>query len=440
MSYPLLEGLGNPLERDTALAMDKADELASFRSEFFIKDENLCYLDGNSLGRLPKKTIESVNHFLTEEWGTELVDGWGHWIDEAQPAGDLLGRATLGAAAGQVLVCDTTSVNFYQLCVAAIKARPNRKTIIIDSANFPTDRFVIQGIAKQFGLKLVTLDTDGSGGPGAVKVDSKNELVTAEMLAPFLTEDVAMVTLQVVNYRSGARQDIKAITDLVRSFGAFVVWDASHAGGSVEMDFDANGVDLAVGCTYKYGNSGPGSPAWLYVRKELQAELNVPIQGWFAQEDQFTMGPFFEKNLGIRGFQIASPSIIGIRGVQASYEMIERAGIARIAKKAAIGTELMIALFDAWLAPLGFELLTPRDPSQRGGHITVSHIEAKRIAAALRQFAQVIPDYRKPNTIRLAISPLPTSYTEVFDGFARIRDSVERKDYEKIKESGNRVT
>ena len=440
MSYPLLEGLGSLLERETAIALDKADELASFRSEFFIKDENLCYLDGNSLGRLPKKTIESVNHFLTEEWGTELVDGWNHWIDEAQPAGDLLGRATLGAAAGQVLVCDTTSVNFYQLCVAAIKARPGRNTIIIDSANFPTDRFVFQGIAEQFGLNLITLDTDGSGGPGAVKVESENELVTAELLAPFLSEDVALVTIQVVNYRSGARQDIKAITDLVRSFGGLVVWDASHAGGSVELDFDANGVDLAVGCTYKYGNSGPGSPAWLYVRKEFQEQLKVPIQGWFAQDDQFTMGPFFEKNLGIRGFQIASPSIIGIRAVQASYEMIERAGIARIAKKAARGTELMIALFDAWLTPLGFELLTPRDPSQRGGHITLSHPEAKRIAAALRKFAQVIPDYRKPNTIRLAISPLPTSYTEVFDGFARIRESVERKDYEKIKDSGNRVT
>lgn len=440
MSFQLLESIGNPLERETALELDRADELAPFRSEFFIRDENLCYLDGNSLGRLPKKTIELVNHFLTEEWGTEMVDGWSHWIDEAQPAGDLLGRSTLGAAAGQVLVCDTTSVNFYQLCIAAIKARPDRKTIIIDSSNFPTDRYVVQGIAEQFGLKLITIDTDGSGGPGAVRVNSENELVTAEMLAPFMSEDVAMVTLQVVNYRSGARQDIKSITDLVRSFGGLVVWDASHAGGSVELDFDANGVDLGVGCTYKYGNSGPGAPAWLYVRKELQTELQVPIQGWFAQEDQFTMGALFERDLGIRGFQIASPSIIGIRAVQASYEMIERAGIAKIAKKAAAGTELMIALFDSWLAPLGFELLTPRDANSRGGHITLSHPEARRISAALRQFAQVIPDYRKPNTIRLAISPLPTSYTEVFDGFSRIRDSVARKDYEKIKDSGNRVT
>jgi kynureninase len=271
-------------------------------------------------------------------------------------------------------------------------------------------------------------------------VESENELVTSEMLSSVLSEDVAMVTLQVVNYRSGARHDIKEITDLARSFGALVVWDASHAGGSVEMNFDADGVDLAVGCTYKYGNSGPGSPAWLFVRKELQADLNVPIQGWFAQEDQFAMGPEFERNSGIRGFQIASPSIIGIRGVQASYEMIERAGIGKIAKKAAIGTELMIALFDAWLAPLGFTLLTPRDANRRGGHITIGHPEAKRIAAALRQFAKVVPDYRMPDSIRLAISPLPTSYTEVFDGFERIRDSVARKDYEKIIDSRNRVT
>ena len=440
MNYPLLAGIGDPLSRSTAELLDKADELSSFRKEFYLKDESLCYLDGNSLGRLPLVTIDRVSKFLTEEWGTELVDGWSHWIDEAQPAGDLLGRATLGAASGQILVCDTTSVNFYQLCVAAIKARPGRKTVIVDSSNFPTDRFVIQGIADQFGLKLITLDTDGSGVPGSVKIDSENELVTAELLAPFMSKDVALVTLQAVNYRSGARPNLKAITDLVRSYGGFVVWDASHAGGSVELDFDENGVDLAVGCTYKYGNSGPGSPAWLYVRKELQATLNVPIQGWFAQDDQFAMGPTFDKNLAIRGFQIASPSIVGIRAVQASYEMIERAGIARIAKKAAIGTELMIALFDSWLAPLGFTLLTPRDHRLRGGHITIGHPEAKRIAAALRKYAQVVPDYRMPNSIRLAISPLPTSFLEVFDGFERIRDSVMRKDYEKIEDTGNRVT
>lgn len=440
MSYPLIAGFGPATERSTAIAMDGQDGLSAFRDEFFFADENLCYLDGNSLGRLPKKSIEKVNHFLTEEWGTELVDGWAHWIDEAQPAGDLLGRATLGAKAGQVLVCDTTSVNFYQLCVAAIKARPGRNTVIIDSSNFPTDRFVLQGIAEQLNLNLITLNNDGSGGPGAVEIDSENEMITAETLKPFLSSDVALVTLQAIHYRSGSRPKIQEITDLVRSFGGLVVWDASHAAGAIELDFDANGVDLAVGCTYKYGNSGPGAPAWLYVRKEIQPELRVPIQGWFAQDDQFGMGPNFEPTTDIRRFQIASPSIIGIRQVQVSYEMIERAGIKAISNKAAIGTELMIALFDAWLAPLGFTLLTPREASSRGGHITLGHPEAKRIAAALRKYAAVVPDYRTPNSIRLAISPLPTSFVEVWDGFERIRDSVVREDFLKIKDDGNRVT
>jgi kynureninase len=221
---------------------------------------------------------------------------------------------------------------------------------------------------------------------------------------------------------------------------ALLFVDGVSSIGCIDFRMDEWGVDLAVGCTYKYGNAGPGSPAWLYVSKRIQSELRVPIQGWFAQDDQFSMGPFFEPNSEIRGFQIASPSIMGLRCVKTSYSMIEEAGIANIAAKAAIGTEMMIALFDAWLAPLGFTLLTKRDPNQRGGHITIGHPEAKRIAAALRKFANVVPDYRTPNSIRLAIAPLPTSFIEVWDGMARIRDSVTRRDYLKIDDNGSRVT
>ena len=436
----LLAQFGDPTDRATALAMDAADPLAHYKSQFFISDPDLCYLDGNSLGRMPKRTIEKVNHFLTEEWGTELVDGWSHWIDEAQSAGNLLGRATLGAAEGQTLVQDTTSVNFYQLCVAAIKARPGRKTVIIDSSNFPTDRYILAGIADSMGLNLITLNNDGFGGPGPVDVAADCEMITPEILTPLLNDDIALVTLQAIHYRSGSRPDIKGITDLVRSHGGLVVWDASHAGGAIDLRFDEWGVDLAVGCTYKYGNSGPGSPAWLYVRKEMQTEFLAPIQGWFANDKQFVMGPFFEPAEHIRRFQIASPSIIGIRGVQASYEMIEEAGMAAISHKAAIGTELILALFDAWLEPLGFTLLTPRDHNQRGGHITVGHPEAKRIAAAMRAFANTIPDYRVPDSIRLAIAPLPTSYTEIWDGISRMRDLVVSKRYLEIEDNGSRVT
>jgi len=420
-------------DREYALELDQNDPLAGYRSKFVITDPNLCYLDGNSLGRLPHATVKAVSDFLSQEWGNEVVTGWSHWIDEAQVAGDLLGRAVLGAGPGQVLVCDTTSVNFYQLCVAAIKARPGRKTIITDAANFPTDRYILKGIAEQFGLNLIIIDNEDPA-------IAENERITAELLEKYMTEDVAMVTFEVIQYRSGARTDIQSVTDLARSYGALVVWDASHAAGAIELNFDACGVDLAVGCTYKYGNSGPGSPAWLYVNKKIQSELQVPILGWFGNEDQFGMGPDFVKAEGIRGFQIASPSIIGIRGVQVAFSMIEEAGIDVIASKAAIGTQMMIDLYDEWLAPLGYTLLTSRNPKERGGHISIGHPDAARICVALRKFANVIPDYRTPNAIRLAIAPLPTSYVEVWDGFQRIRDLTQSRQYEKVEGSDSRVT
>ena len=420
-------------DRAYALELDKNDPLAEYRSKFVITDPNLCYLDGNSLGRLPHATVKAVSDFLSQEWGNEVVTGWSHWIDEAQVAGDLLGRAALGAGAGQVLVCDTTSVNFYQLCLAAINARPGRKTIITDAANFPTDRYILEGIARQLSMNLVIIDNEDPA-------IAENELITAELLEKYMSEDVALVTFEVIQYRSGARTDIQSVTDLARSYGALVVWDASHAAGAIEMNFDANGADLAVGCTYKYGNSGPGSPAWLYVNKRVQKELQVPIQGWFANEDQFGMGARFEKAEGIRGFQIASPSIVGIRSVQIAFAMIEEAGIDVIASKAAMGTQLMIDLFDEWLAPLGYTLLTSRNPQERGGHISIGHPDAAKICIALRKFANVIPDYRTPNAIRLAMAPLPTSYVEVWDGFARIRDLTESRQYEQVQGSDSRVT
>jgi len=420
-------------DREYALELDKNDPLAHFKSQFVISDPTMCYLDGNSLGRLPKATVTAINDFMTKEWGPEVVTGWSHWVDEAQPTGDLLGEAALGAAAGQVLVCDTTSVNFYQLCLAAIQARPGRKTIITDAANFPTDRYILDGIAQQFGLNLVMINNEDPA-------IAQHERITTEVLAPYLNDDVALVTLEIIQYRSGARTDLKSITDQVRAVGALVVWDASHAVGAIELNLDANGVDLCVGCTYKYGNSGPGAPAWLYVSKRVQSELQVPIQGWFAQDAQFEMGPIFERSQTIRGFQIASPSLMGIRCVQTAFSMIKEAGIDAIAHKAAVGTAMMIELYDAWLAPLGIELNTSRDAKERGGHISLVHPDAAQICVALRTISNVIPDYRTPNSIRLAISPLPTSYVEIWDGLERMRDLVTSGGYKEVQEGGSRVT
>ena len=423
----------NVTDREYALELDRNDPLAHFKSQFVVSDPQMCYLDGNSLGRLPKATVAAINNFMMHEWGPEVVTGWSHWVDEAQPTGDLLAAAALGAGSGQTLVCDTTSVNFYQLCLAAIHARPGRKTIITDAANFPTDRYILDGIAKQFNLNLVLINNEDSSA-------AVHERITPEILAPYLNDDVALVTFEIIQYRSGARTDVKAITDQVRAIGGLVVWDASHAVGAIDLDLDANGVDLCVGCTYKYGNSGPGSPAWLYVSTRIQEELQVPIQGWFAQGAQFEMGPQFEKADGIRGFQIASPSLMGIRCVQTAFEMIKEAGIAAIEAKAAIGTQMMIDLYDAWLKPLGIELNTSRNPKERGGHISLVHPDAAQICVALREISNVIPDYRTPNSIRLAISPLPTSYSEVWDGFERMRDLVTSQAYKSVKEGGSRVT
>ena len=423
----------NVTDREYALALDATDPLAHFKSQFVISDPHMCYLDGNSLGRLPKTTVTAINNFMTHEWGPEVVTGWGHWVDEAQPTGDLLGASALGAGPGQVLVCDTTSVNFYQLCLAAIRARPGRRTIITDAANFPTDRYILEGIAAQFDLNLVIIANEDPR-------ITTHERITPEVLAPYLNDDIALVTLQIIQYRSGARTDVKSLTNQVRAVGGLVVWDASHAVGAIELNLDTNGVDLCVGCTYKYGNSGPGSPAWLYVSTAIQNQLQVPIQGWFAQDAQFEMGPVFEKASGIRGFQIASPSLMGIRCVQSAFSMIQEAGIKAIAEKAALGTAMMIGLYDAWLAPLGMDLCTPRDAQHRGGHISLKHPDAAQICTALRQISNVIPDYRTPNIIRLAISPLPTSFIEVWDGFDRMRDLVSTGAYKQVQESDSRVT
>ncbi|MEO8362963.1 MAG: aminotransferase class V-fold PLP-dependent enzyme [Ilumatobacteraceae bacterium] len=409
--------------------LDENDPLAHYRDEFLISDPTKCYLDGNSLGRLPKRTIEIVNNYLLNEWGERMVDGWSSWIDEAQSAGDLIGRAALGAHAGQVLAVDTTSVNFYQLCIAAIKARSGRRKIISDTSNFPTDRYILEGICSQLDLELVLISDDVS-----------DECVSAALLEPYLNDDVALVTLSVIQYRSGALHDVGSITALTHGVGALMLWDASHAIGVVPLQFDRDLVDLAVGCTYKYGNSGPGAPAWLYVREELQQALSVPIQGWFAQDDQFAMAQGFDRATGIRGFQIASPSIIGLRCVQTAFEMIAEAGLPAIAEKAAKGTELMIGLHDSWLAKLGCTIVTPRDVTRRGGHITIRHTEARRISEALRRFANVVADFRRPDCIRLAMSPLATSYVEIWEGFNRLRELLVTRSFEQIGEPTSRVT
>ena len=414
-------------------SLDKSDPLSKFKNKFYFEDKKVWYLDGNSLGRLPKETIKEINSFLENEWGSKLVEGWEKWIDEAQSTGDLLAKHVLGADKGEVLACDTTSVNFYQICSAVVSSFPDRKTIITDAANFPTDRYILEGISQKFNLNLVIIDNENTNKNGY-------ERLTPDILHPYLNDDVSLVTLQVLQYRSGSLNNIKEITKLVKQFGALTVWDASHAAGSVELNFKKNNIDLAVGCSYKYLCSGPGSPAWLYVKKNLQNKLRVPIQGWFAQKNQFEMGPNFEKSPDIRGFQIASPSLIGLRSINVACNIIKDAKMKNIIKKAELGTNLILQLYDEWLEDLGFFLMTPLDSNERGAHVSLFHDHAKSISVSLRKYERVIVDYRKPKQIRIAVSPLSTSYYEIYTAMKKIRDSVRRKDFLKIKKYKSRVT
>ncbi|KAM3146087.1 hypothetical protein pb186bvf_001744 [Paramecium bursaria] len=411
------------IKRRQAQLMDELDPLNNYKELFFNGNETQLYLDGNSLGRLPKKSIEKVNKILLEDWGTNLVQGWEKWINQNIVIGDLIGEAALGAKKGQVICQDTTSVCLYQLCYAAIKARPDKKTIITDAANFPTDRYILEGLAQQHGLKLIIINNETIG--------DQCERIDTEILANYLNQDVALVLLQVIQYRSGSRNPMKEITKQVRELGGLVVWDASHATGAIKMNFDEDSIDLAVGCTYKYCNSGPGAPAWLFVRENLQNQLQVPIQGWFAQENQFQMGPHFQKAQGIRGFATSGINWMSLECARVSFEMIKEAGIDNMQAKSSQGTELMIELFDLLLKDEGFELVTPRKQEFRGGHITLYHKEAYRINLALRQYQNVIPDYRVPNQLRFAISPLASSYTEILEAMYRIKSSMVNKEYEK---------
>jgi kynureninase len=422
------------ITREQVIELDLNDPLRTFRDQFFNSDPAVCYLDGNSLGRLPKNTVAEINRFFFDEWGKKAVAGWADWIDEAETVGDLLGEAALGANQGQVLVMDTVSVNFYRLIKAAISLRPDKKVIVSDTANFPTDRYILQGIAKELNLELRLIDNE------ILPNRLNDELITPEQLEEYLDDSVACVTLSQVNYRSGALHDVVALGDKARKYKIPFVWDASHAVGVVDIQYDRDKVDLAVGCTYKYGNSGPGAPAWIYVSKQMQDDLKMPIQGWFAQKDQFVMGQDFDPATGMRGFQIASPSIMGLRCVKTSFEMIKEASLKLINKKAQIGTDLMIQLYDEWLKPLGYELVTPRDPNQRGGHISLYHPAAEKIARGLRETQNLVPDYRVPNCLRIAISPLINSFIEVFEGLERIRNYTASGEWQNLSASKVKVT
>ena len=395
------------LER--ARAMDAADPLAPFRERFVIPDEDLVYLDGNSLGRPPRAAIEAVERIARGEWPADLVRGWDRWLDRPIEVGDLLGTGVLGARPGEVAVIDSTTVNLYRLASAALDARAARRAIAIARSEFPTDRYVVEGLAAARGLAIRWIDDDPVDGVTLADIDR------------VLDADLALLVLSQVNYRSAAIADLATITSRARDAGALVLWDLSHAAGAVPVGLAEAGADLAAGCTYKYLNGGPGGPGYLYVRRELQAELRPPIQGWFAQADQFAMGPGFQPRPGIAGWLTGTPGIIGLAAAEAGIALAAEAGVERLRAKGIALTEYAIELHDAWLAPLGCRLGSPRDAARRGAHVAIRHPAAERLTAELIERG-VIPDFRAPDSIRIGCSPLTTSFEDVWRGLGALRE------------------
>lgn len=400
-------------DRTVAEDLDRADPLASFRDRFLTSEPGLVYLDGNSLGRLPATTAQRLTEAVTEEWGRGLIRSWAQWIELSQAIGDEIAAGVLEADPGEVVVSDSTTVNLYKLAVAALDARPGRHVLLTDDDNFPTDSYVFQGLAAARGLELRLITTD------------LDEGLTLSAVREALDDDVALASFSHVAYRSGAIADLTGITAATHEAGALALWDLSHSAGSVPVPLRSSGADLAVGCTYKYLCGGPGAPAFLYVRSDLQDELRQPIWGWFGQRDQFDMAGQYDAAPGLTRFLVGTPPVLSMIGVREGVRVVAEAGIDALRAKGQALTSYLIELADQWLTPLGFRLASPRDAARRGSHVTLHHPDAWRICRALIEKYDVVPDFRTPDRLRLGPAPLTTSYADVWEGLDRLRRLVE---------------
>jgi kynureninase len=401
-------------ERSAALALDDADELAGYRDRFVIDDDSLIYLDGNSLGRLPKASRSRLLEVLDADWAGGLIRSWDrHWLELPTRIGDLIGRQLLGARSGEVIVNDTTTVSLYKVISAALDARPGRRSVVIERDNFPTDRYIVESLAAQRGLDIRWVEDAGVDG------------VRRDDLEAVLDDDVAVTVLSQVDYRSAALVDMGALTKAAHAVGALTVWDLCHSVGAVPIDLAADGVDIAVGCTYKYLNGGPGAPSFTFVRHDLQPQLHQPIWGWWSRRDMFDMEQGYDPEPGMRGWLSGTPGILSMAAVEPGVAMIAEAGMPALRAKSVALTTFAVQLYDAWLQPFGVGLASPRDAERRGGHVTLTSPRALELTTELIA-GGVIPDFRRPDGIRLGLAPLTTRFVDVYDAMERVTALVAR--------------
>ena len=434
--------------RDFAQQLDSQDLLAHFRNQFIISDPDLVYLDGNSLGRLPRIAIERTRQIVQAEWGADMIRGWNKgWWEAPARVGDKIGRL-IGAAEDQTLVTDTVSLNLYKLAAAALNLQSEKMRIVTDTFNFPSDLHILQGIVERLvrrpasNIESLTMVSRPSSHHEIVRIGTVDEDITPDLraLEASIDENTALVTLSHVVFKSGYLYDMQRITELAHSRGALVLWDLSHSVGSVPISLDDCDVDLAIGCTYKYLNGGPGSPAFLYVNKSIQEKLSSPIWGWWGQKNSFDFSLDYTAAPGPRRFLVGTQPMISLLTMEAALEPAMQAGMQAIRKKSMVMTDYAAYLTDELLAPFGFTFGSPRDPDRRGSHISIRHPEGYRINRALIEEMNVIPDFRAPYNIRLGFAPLYTSFTDVWEGFDRIKQAMEKKRYEKYPKQRLTVT
>jgi len=419
-----------------ASQLDDQDPLASFRDQFVITDPNLIYLDGNSLGRLPKDTVPHLQDLIEEQWGKGLIEGWNKgWFEMPTRLGSKIAQL-IGARDDEVVVCDTTSVNLFKLAAAALRYQTGKKILVSDEFNFPTDLYVFQGV--------IDLLNDGHQLDLIRSEDSIS--ISEESVKNSITDETALVALTQVAFKSAFMYDIQQVTELAHKKGALAMWDLCHSVGAVPLKLNEWDVDLAVGCTYKYLNGGPGSPAFLYVRKDLQKELLPPIWGWFADKAPFAFNLDFIPADNISRYQISTPHILSMAGIEPALGILLEAGIDRLREKSIKQTDYLIYLAQEILEELGFDVGSPLDPSQRGSHVSLRHPEAYRICRALIDpqpgdtNLKVIPDFRAPNNIRLGIAPLYTSFTDIHRALYRLKAIVEDGIYQNYSKKQMKVT
>ncbi|HEX5943365.1 MAG TPA: kynureninase [Anaerolineales bacterium] len=417
--------------REFAAQLDQQDPLASYREQFVANDPDMIYLDGNSLGRLPTSVIERMEKAVEEEWGTDLIRGWNKgWWDSPSRIGNKI-ASLLGAAEGQVVVGDQTSINLFKLATAALTAQPRKKRIITDTFNFPSDLYVLQGIDHLLGdyHEIIRI--------GASDNDITPDLAALEAA---LNEDTSLVTLSHVTFKSGYLYDMAYITELAHRKGALVLWDLSHSAGAVPIELDTCDVDFAIGCTYKYLNGGPGAPAFLYVNKKIQNDVTSPIWGWWGQKDPFEFNLNYQPAPGVQRFLAGTAPMLSTIAMEEALSPLLEAGMQALRTKSILMTDYAAYLTDHVLAPLGFSLGSPRDATRRGSHISIRHAEGYRINRAMIEEMNVIPDFRAPDNIRLGFAPLYVSFTDIWEGVDRIRRVVEEKRYENYPEQKLTVT